>query len=190
MVLVDDDFDEFFGVSDFLDSGFLRRLQKQMIRMMEDVKSGKVKGAWEVRRIDEPGMRGFFIQGRFGSDEALEPLEPLRPRRRRPLPETPFEVPARAGDEVREPLTDVFEEDDAMKVYVELPGVEKENISLKLVEDGLEIKAAHFYKTVRLPNVHIDAGKMTSEYKNGVLMVMIPKKRDLRWTDKGKARMV
>jgi HSP20 family molecular chaperone IbpA len=189
-VLFDDDFDEFLGVSDFFDTKFLRRLQQQVDRMMEDLKSGKMKGAWEVKRFDEPGLKGFYVLGRFGTDEALEPLEPLRPTKRRPLPENPFDIPKLGKGEVREPLTDVFEEENATRVYVELPGVDREDIRMNVVEGGLEIKAGNFHKVVRLPKVEVDAHTLSSEYKNGVLVVTVPKKRSLRWSDRGKARMV
>jgi HSP20 family molecular chaperone IbpA len=186
----DDDYDEFFGVSDFFDTKFLRRLQSHLERMMEDVRNGDLKGTWMVKRLDEPGLKGFYIQGNFGSDEALEPLEPLRPRRRRPLPENPFELPSRAEDRVREPLTDVFDEGDAFRVYVELPGVEKDNVRLTVEDGSLQITADRFRKILRLPESHIDAGSISSEYKNGVLVITIPKRKELRRPDAGNARMV
>jgi HSP20 family protein len=185
--MVDDDDDEFFGVSDFFDAEFLRRLQSHLDRMMEEVRNGNLKGTWKVKRLDEPGVKGFYIQGSFGSDEALEPL---RPRKRRPLPENPFGLPGRVEDEVREPLTDIFDEGEALKVYVELPGAEKDSLRLTVEDDSLEITADHFHKILRLPESHIDGENMSSEYKNGVLVITIPKRKELRWPDTGKARMV
>jgi HSP20 family molecular chaperone IbpA len=190
MVTVDDDYDEFFGVSDFFDTKFLRRLQSHLERMMEDVRNGNLKGTWKVKRFDEPSLKGFYIQGSFGSDEALEPLEPLRPTKRRPLPENPFEVPSRAEDKVREPLTDIFDEGDVLRVYVELPGAEKDNVRLTVEDDSLEIRADHLYKIIRLPKAHVDAGSLSSEYKNGMLTITIPKRKELHRPDTGNVRMV
>jgi HSP20 family molecular chaperone IbpA len=187
---LDKDFDEFLGISDFFDSKFLRRLQLQLDEMVEEVRSGKIKGTWEIKQLNEPGMKGYYIQGRFGTDESLEPLEPLKPIRRRPLPENPFEIPKSSEEETREPLTDVFEEDDATKIYVELPGEEEDNIHLNVNEDSVEIKAENFYKIVRLPKRRIEAENISSEYKNGVLKITLPKKKELRWKDKGKTKMV
>jgi len=187
---LDKDFDEFLGISDFFDSKFLRRLQLQLDEMVEEVRSGKIKGTWEIKQLNEPGMKGYYIQGRFGTDESLEPLEPLKPIRRRPLPENPFEIPKSSEEETREPLTDVFEEDDATKIYVELPGEEEDNIHLNVNEDNVEIKAENFYKIVRLPKRRIEAENISSEYKNGVLKITLPKKKELRWKDKGKTKMV
>jgi HSP20 family molecular chaperone IbpA len=187
---LDKDFDEFLGISDFFDSKFLRRLQLQLDEMVEEVRSGKIKGTWEIKQLNEPGMKGYYIQGRFGTDESLEPLEPLKPIRRRPLPENPFEIPKSSEEETREPLTDVFEEDDATKIYVELLGEEEDNIHLNVNEDSVEIKAENFYKIVRLPKRRIEAENISSEYKNGVLKITLPKKKELRWKDKGKTKMV
>jgi HSP20 family molecular chaperone IbpA len=187
---LDKDFDEFLGISDFFDSKFLRRLQLQLDEMVEEVRSGKIKGTWEIKQLNEPGMKGYYIQGRFGTDESLEPLEPLKPIRRRPLPENPFEIPKSSEEETREPLTDVFEEDDATKIYVELPSEEEDNIHLNVNEDSVEIKAENFYKIVRLPKRRIEAENISSEYKNGVLKITLPKKKELRWKDKGKTKMV
>jgi len=91
---------------------------------------------------------------------------------------------------MREPLTDIFDENDVIKIYMELPGEEKEDIQLNFKEGYTEIKARSFYKKVKLPNADVDLGKVTSEYKNGVLKVSVPKKTKLRSEDTAKERMV
>ncbi len=186
----DEDFDEFFGISDFFDSKFLRRLELQLNEMMDAVKSGKIKGTWEMKEFDQPGVKGFSIQGLFGTDESLEPIEPLKPSRRKPLPENPFEIPDDARDEIREPLTDVFEEENTIKIYAELPGEEKNNIKLHFTEQSVEIKSKNFHKIVDLPKRPIAPDSASWEYRNGVLEITIPKNKGLRWKDKGKAKMV
>jgi HSP20 family molecular chaperone IbpA len=186
----DDDFDEFEGITDFFNPKFLRRLEAQMNDMMDAVKNGKIKGTWEIRELDQPGAKGFFIQGRFGTDESLEPIEPLKPSKRRPLPENPFEIPDTARNETREPLTDVFEEKDAVKIYAELPGEEKDDITFHATEKNVEIKAKNFHKIVNLPKTQIIPDNAVSQYKNGVLEITIPKSKQIRLEDKGKAKMV
>jgi HSP20 family molecular chaperone IbpA len=186
----DKDLDEFFGISDFFDPKFLRRLELQLNEIMEAAKRGKIKGTWEIKEFDQPGTKGFAILGRFGTDESLEPIEPLRPSKRKPLPENPFEIPNNERNETCEPLTDVFEEENAIKIYVELPGEEKENIKLHITEKTVEIKAKNFYKMIDLPKRHIASESISSEYKNGVLEITIPKSKEMRWEDKGKAKMV
>jgi HSP20 family molecular chaperone IbpA len=168
----------------------MKMLELEVDEILKMANSGKLEGTWETREINEPGVKGFIIRGRFGTDNAQEPLEPLKPSKRRPLPENPFELPKRALNETREPLTDVFEEEKAIKIYVELPGEEKDDIKLNVKEGNAEIKAKNFYKVIELPNKPIDSKAVSSEYKNGVLKVTIPKKEESYEKCKGKTRLV
>jgi len=186
----DSDFDRIFGNFNLFTSRFMKRFHSEIDEIFKDVKNGKIKGTLETREINEPGVKGYIIQGRFDSDEALEPIEPLKPLKRRPLPERPFELSEDALKETREPLTDIFEEEDATKIYIELPGEEKEDIHLKVTEDGIEVKAKNFYKMIELPNRHSDKQKVSSKYKNGVLEITIPKQTRLQKKDSEKERLV
>ena len=150
------DFDEIFRDPD----SYFKKLSERMFKEMEEIekaiKSGKLQGEWEVKPIEEPGAKGYVARGRFQLGE-------------------PLTLPKQAIDEVREPLTDVFEEQDQVKLYVELPGVEKNDIQLNVTEGRAEVKAKNFYKVVDLPTRDIEFDKAIANYKNGVLEVMIPK---------------
>lgn len=81
--------------------------------------------------------------------------------------------------EEREPLVDIVTTENDIKVYVELPGVDKEKIKLTGTPTKLVISAEgemhKYYREVELPaEVEIDKAKST--YKNGVLEVVLPKK--------------
>ena len=175
-------YDEFFGDFDAFSSNFVKRIQRMMSEIDKATKNGDVRGKWEIKQIDRPGVKGYSIQGRFGSDQPLEPLdpfspfEPLNPLRRRPAPRRPFEVQESALKETREPLTDIFEEEKAIKIYVEVPGEEKDDIQLNVTAGKVEVKAKKFYNMIDLPTDNIDMEKASSKYKNGVLEVTIPKK--------------
>ena len=186
----DDDFNEIFGDFEVFNSKLMKRFNSELDEIFKEIKNGKIKGEWEAKEINEPGVKGYAIRGVFGSNKTLEPFEPLKPSRRRPLPERPFDFSEKALKEMREPLTDIFDENDVIKIYMELPGEEKEDIQLNFKEGYTEIKARSFYKKVKLPNADVDLGKMTSEYKNGVLKVSVPKKTKLRSEDTAKERMV
>ena len=101
----------------------------------------------------------------------------------------PFEMPQFAG-----PKMDVADLKDKIEVKVELPGVEKDEVTLTC-ENGIltvsgkrkqeteekskdyymkEISSGSFSRSVRLPE-NIDESKIEAEFKNGVLTVMIPK---------------
>ncbi len=83
--------------------------------------------------------------------------------------------------EKREPLADVMTTDGEVRVIVELPGVEKKDIKLSGTEDKLTISVDtpehKFYKEVELP-AKVDSKKATSKYKNGVLDITVPKKKE------------
>ncbi|PVX26983.1 MAG: heat-shock protein Hsp20 [Candidatus Bathyarchaeum sp.] len=96
-------------------------------------------------------------------------------------PETNTGKPQLKTEEKREPLADVIPGDKEVRVIVELPGVEKEEIKLSGTADKLTISVDapkhKYYKEVELPT-RVDVKKATSKYKNGVLDITIPKKTE------------
>lgn len=90
---------------------------------------------------------------------------------------------------------DVFEEGDKVKVQASMPGVSPENVKVSIEDDVLTIRgetaeehevpseryymrerrAGAFYRALRLPDT-VDQEKITSEYRNGVLTVTLPKR--------------
>ena len=81
-------------------------------------------------------------------------------------------------EEEREPITDVFDEEDEIKVYAEMPGINQENITIELKEGILNISAQNrkikFRKEILLP-AKGDIDTLSSNYKNGILEVKIKK---------------
>jgi HSP20 family protein len=80
--------------------------------------------------------------------------------------------------EEREPLVDIVDADSEIKVIVELPGVEKEEIKLSGTDDKLTISVdtpqRKYFKEIDIP-AKIDPKKAKTSYKNGVLEVTLPK---------------
>ena len=78
------------------------------------------------------------------------------------------------GEDIREPLIDIHEEDDHVLVLVELPGVAKENVNLKVGDGQLKLSAKRgkttYRKEVDLPE-SCSADKMKWECSNGILQV-------------------
>lgn len=81
--------------------------------------------------------------------------------------------------EKREPLVDILETDDEVRIIAELPGVEKEAIRLHGTKNSLTISVdtpqRKYHKNVELP-VNVDPKQAKSSYKNGVLEVTVKKK--------------
>ena len=78
----------------------------------------------------------------------------------------------------REPLVDIIDLDTEIKVIVELPGVEKDDLRLSGTEDTLTISVdtneRKYFKEIEIPT-KINSKKARSSYKNGVLEVTLPK---------------
>jgi len=81
-------------------------------------------------------------------------------------------------EEEREPITDVFDEDQEIRIYAEMPGVNQEDIKLDLKEDILDISAQtgdrKYHKEILLP-AKVNSETMTSSYNNGILEVKVKK---------------
>ena len=91
------------------------------------------------------------------------------------------------------PETDIYEGEDALTVILEMPGVEKSNVSIN-VEDGAlnvegrldlakyrglqplytEYNIGHYSRSFRLSS-KIDQSKIAAEMKDGVLLLKLPK---------------
>jgi HSP20 family protein len=97
------------------------------------------------------------------------------------------ETPAEEADPVAEPssegtiepIAEMYTTDDDVTVAIDLPGVEKENIHLSLINGTLTIIAGGNQLTsVEIPTV--DADSMQSNYKHGVLEVKFSRGKSIR----------
>ena len=97
----------------------------------------------------------------------------------------------------RQPLADVFETDKEVVVTVELPGVKKEDIDVRVTENSVEVKAEvksevkeekegvyraertyqGFYRVIPLPT-EVKANEAKATYNNGVIEIRIPKAKE------------
>ncbi len=103
-------------------------------------------------------------------------------------------APAKLG--VREPYADIIETDREIKVTIEIPGVDKKDIDLNATENSLEVSAEvkeeeeeekegyirkerrykKYYRAFALPE-EVDPTKAKTTFKNGILQIVLPKKR-------------
>ena len=110
---------------------------------------------------------GFTIKSAVGGKPVVEPFGNVKQTPKGPT-----------VDEEREPMTDVFDEKEEVKIYAEMPGVSEADIKVEVKGDILDIAARavdrKYHKEVLLP-VPVKAGTLTSSYKNGILEIRIKK---------------
>lgn len=91
--------------------------------------------------------------------------------------ETP-EGEAVVSDEI-EPLTDIIEGKEDVAITMEIPGVEKKDIDLKVTEETVEIKVNNpkkrYHKLIELP-CKVKPNTTKATYKNGILDIVIKRK--------------
>jgi len=112
------------------------------------------------------------------------------------LPESIKTLPDMRRDiqSFREPLIDMKETNKELIAYIEIPGVDKEDIQLDVTDNNIKIKAekkaetktekdgyiraersySGFYRSMNLP-CRIIPERVKASYKNGVLEVVMPK---------------
>jgi len=80
-----------------------------------------------------------------------------------------------------EELIDIIDGEGDVSVTVEIPGVKKKDIDLYLTEDSLEItvdsNVLNYHRLLNLP-CDVDVETVESTYRNGVLDVVVKKKRN------------
>ena len=95
------------------------------------------------------------------------------------------------------PSVDIFENETAVVIKAELPGMNAKDIDVRLENNVLVLKGErHFEKETKEENYHriereygafarsvalptaVDGDKVTAEYKDGILKVVLPKKEE------------
>jgi HSP20 family protein len=115
-----------------------------------------------------------------------------------------FFFPMGVGETVRQvwdwnPKVDIYEEEDQIVLTAELPGVDKKGIEVDVKDGVLTLKGERSADNeVREKNYHrkersfgrfersfklqrdVDTGKITADYKDGILKVSIPKPEEVK----------
>ena len=150
----------FKGLGDFID------LLGEMIETGEEevARTGefRVKGLGEKAR----GVYGFSVRTGIGGIPQVERFGNIR---------TTEEGPVVA--EVREPLVDLFDEEQEIVVVAELPGVAEEEVHIEVQDDILSLETTgerKYAKEILLPEP-VDAATLQKAYKNGILELRLKK---------------
>jgi len=152
----------FKGLGDFLD---VLSDAVEETGETETKRSGefRVKGLGEKAR----GVYGFTIRTGIGGAPTVERFGNIR---------STDEGPVVA--EVREPLVDMFDEDQEIVVVAEMPGVAEEDIRCEIQDDILSLETGgerRYAKEILLPGA-VDAATLRKTYRNGILELRLKKK--------------
>ncbi len=147
----------------------IRRFDEEMEEMPEEYKGlvTEERTPEGVSRRYGPFVYGFSCTAEPGKEPVFQEFGNIKPSYRGIEP---------SGG--REPLVDVMDEQDKYRIFVELPGVEKEKVKLDVAEKSVQIRTEDekkFHKRIELESP-VDADSTKASYKNGVLTVELMKK--------------
>jgi HSP20 family protein len=149
----------FRGLSDLIDS---------LGTVLETGEEVKRTGEFRVKGLGEKGrgVYGFSIRTGAGGMPHVERFGNIRATEEGP------EVA-----EVREPLVDLFDEEDEIVVVIELPGVGEEEIQVEIHDDVLGVETTgqrKYAKEILLPGA-VQAEGLRQVYRNGILELRLNK---------------
>ena len=161
-----------FGIGKLSIGGLFKGVEK-LIDLASDLQEsgGEIKkeGEFDLSHLKEgmKGVFGFSIKTMVGGETIVEPFGNIKKTHKGPKVE-----------EEREPITDIFDEKEEIRVYAEMPGVNEEDIKVDLKGDILDISAQSgdrkYRKEVLLPT-EVKPDCLTSSYKNGILEIRMKK---------------
>ena len=131
-------------------------------------KTKKIHRAGKERK----GIYGFTVKVGLGDERpTLEPFGNIR---------CDLKSGRTAVQEVREPLVDIFEEDDHLLLEAELPGIREEDVRIAAKDDVLTISAERGdrkYRKEALFLGDLSPQKMRVSCREGILEIRCPKWR-------------
>jgi len=159
----------------------IEEMEKEMAEAFKEMENTVPEDMYRERRLPDGSVRreyGPFVYGysvKIGPDgkPTIREFGNMKPGL------TGEGGPPLNLTERREPLVDVIEDGDAVKVLAELPGVEKRDIRLKATDHSLTINVDNptrkYYKELEFPE-EVDEKSAKSTYTNGVLEIVFRKR--------------
>ena len=171
-----------FGIGKLTLGGLFKGVEK-LVNLAAKLEEGggeiKKEGEIDLSHLKEgmKGVFGFSVKTMAGGKPVVEPFGNIKKTPKGPTVE-----------EEREPITDVFDEKEEVRVYAEMPGINEEDIKVGFPPEAgspsekkvdiLEISAQSgdkkYHKEILLP-VKVKAETLISSYKNGILEVRVKK---------------
>jgi len=162
-----------FGMEKLGLGGLFKGIEK-LVDLAADLKEagGEIKKEGEIDlshlKKGMKGVFGFSVKSAVGGKPTVETFG----HKIKKTPEGP------TVEEEREPIIDVFDEKEEIRVYAEMPGVNDESISVDLKGDILEITAVSkdrkYRKEILLP-AKVEPKTLERSFKNGILEIKMKK---------------
>jgi len=149
----------FKGIGNFMEllSGMIEEGESQVNR----------HGEFTVEGLDQArGVYGFSVRMGLGGAPTVEHFGNIRDTDEGPV-----------VAEEREPLVDIFDEDDLILIVVELPGVDESDIQIDVQDDIVDLSTTgegRYVKEILLSSL-VDAASMETTYRNGILEIRLRK---------------
>jgi len=193
----------FDDVSELLDVGFSifgtaggiqgeKSKGKGLFGLINDLAKLAEKSESYQKRINlgKGGVIDFRVSSRpIRGSYATKPTGRLKisKREKEASPTRTSMLPTAGSIKEREPIVDIFEEEDHIRVMTELPGVKETEINLDIEDNTLTIStntsARKYYKKIELPNP-INKDAVESRFRNGILEVKLEIAKNTRKTEK------
>lgn len=161
-----------FGIGKLSFGGLFKGIEKLIDLAAELKEEGdeiKKEGEIDFSHLKKgmKGVYGFSIKTAVGGRPVVETFGNIKKTPKGPKIE-----------KEREPITDVFDEKEEIRVYAEMPGVNEKDIKVDLKDDILDISAEtgdrKYHKEILLPT-KVKSDTLTWSHKNGILEIRMSK---------------
>jgi HSP20 family protein len=163
----DDKVDVDFGMGKISFGGLFKGLGN-LIDLASKLNEAGVERSGEIGGLPRgaKGVYGFSVRTMAGKP-VIESFGNIKETAKGPIVE-----------EVREPMIDVFDEEDRILVIAELPGVSESEINVEVAGDILNISASDkdrkYAKEILLPG-KVKPDSIKTSYNNGILEIILEK---------------
>ncbi|MBI2851924.1 MAG: Hsp20/alpha crystallin family protein [Chloroflexi bacterium] len=158
-----------FGAGKISFGGLFKGLGN-LVDLAAKLKEEEVEKTGEIKDLPKgmKGVYGFSIRTMAGKP-VIESFGNIRETAKGPVVQ-----------EVREPITDIFDEERHIVVIAELPGVSEDKISIEIAGDILNIAASDvdrkYAKEILLPT-RVKPASLKTAYQNGILEIRLEKEK-------------
>jgi len=165
----DDKVDVDFGMGKISFGGLFKGLGN-LIDLASKLREEGVEKSGEIRGLPNgaKGVYGLSVRTLAGKP-VIESFGNIKETAKGPIVE-----------EVREPMIDVFDEEDHILVIAELPGVSENEIKIEVAGDILNLTASDkdrkYAKEILLPG-KVNPDSVKTSYNNGILEITLEKEK-------------